>query len=61
VVPAPYSSAWDGASVRNGVAVWDLAAFRYLGPAGAAARALEGLGDGGLEGVWIHHEVGAEA
>jgi arginase len=40
--------------LETGIAVWDLAAVRSLGPAEAAARALERLRIGGVEGVWIH-------
>jgi arginase len=40
--------------LRTGITVWDLAAVRYLGPAEAAARAVERLRENGVEGFWVH-------
>jgi arginase len=43
--------------LRTGITVWDLAAVRSLGPAEAAARAVEKLRENGVEGFWVHLDV----
>lgn len=38
----------------TGITVWDLAAVRSFGPAGAAARAVALLWENGVDGFWVH-------
>jgi arginase len=40
--------------LRTGITVWKLAAVRSMGPAEAAARAVERLRENGVDGFWVH-------